>query len=527
MTSVSVAEDAAIARNGSRLGRLNAGIIIVLGMAAGVALLEIIVNALQPYGYFRDELYYVACSDRLAFGYVDHPPLVPALIRVITTIAGDSIGVLRFLPAVVFASIMVLIGFMAREFGGGWRAMMLAVTGAAIAPVYLLSSSSISPIVFDHLVWAICAFLLLRLLKTGDARYWVAIGVTIGIGLETKHNAAFLAIAVAAGTLLTSNRKYLRSRYLWAGAGLALLIALPHLLWQISNGWPTLEFAENASSGKNAMGDLVDLPLMQIVGMHPLTLPIWAAGLWWTLFSSEGKRYRMLGLLWVVPFVLFLIQGGSRPDYLTPAYPALLAGGAVAIERWRPFARSVWVPVAAVVVMAAGGFALLPLSVPVLPVDRAESYVRAIGLDEMEIEEGKTSVLPQWLADRFGWHEMTAKVAEVYGSLPEQERARATILTGNYGEASAINFYGDEYGLPEAISGHNNYYLWGPGDATGELVIAVGFDEEFLREHFDSVERAAVFFCDHCTSEETDLPIYVLRGRRPLDEMWSDFKNYN
>ena len=145
----------------------------------------------------------------------------------------------------------------------------------------------------------------------------------------------------------------------------------------------------------------------------------------------------------------------------------------------------------------------------------------------MEAEEGKTSVLPQWLADRFGWQEMTAKVAEVYRSLPEEERARVTILAGNYGEAGAINFFGDEYGLPEAISGHNNYYLWGPGDATGELVIALGFDEAFLRRHFDSVERAAVFTCEHCTSDEMDLPIYVLRGRRPLSEMWSDFKHYD
>ena len=527
MSGVSLEGDVATALSRSRFPRLSAGFVIVLGLAAGVALLHIAVNALQPYGYFRDEFYYIACGERLTFGYVDHPPLIPALTRLITTIAGDSISVIRFLPAIAVAGFMALVGLMAREFGGGWRAMTLAVTAAAIAPVYLVAGSVLSPIVFDHLVWATCAFLLLRLLKTGDARYWVAIGVTIGIGLETKHNAAFLAIAVAAGTLLTSNRKYLRSRYLWTGAGLALLIALPHLLWQIDNGWPTLEFARNASSEKNALGGLVDFPLLQIMSMHPLTFPIWVAGLWWTMFSPEGKRYRMLGLLWAVPFVLFLVQGGSQPHYLTPAYPSLLAAGAVAIERWRPFARRAWAPMAAVVVMAAGGLALLPLSVSVLPVKQAESYLRALGLDEMEAEEGKTSVLPQWLADRFGWPEMTATVAEVYRSLPEEERARATILAENYGEAGAINFFGDKYALPEAISGHNNYYLWGPGAATGELVIALGFDEAFLRRHFDSVERAAVFTCEHCTSDEMDLPIYVLRGRRPLSEMWSDFKHYD
>jgi hypothetical protein len=527
MAEVVVEHGAAGAPAPRRRPRLSAAGAIILAPAVATLLLHLVLSAVQPYGYFRDEFYYVACSQRLAWGYVDHPPLLPLLTRLVTTVLGDSITALRLLPAVTSAAFVAISPIMAREFGGGRRAISIAAVASAIPLVYLIHGGLLSPIALDHLIWAASALCLLRLLKTGDPRYWIPVGVLVGIGLENKHNAAFLAAAIAVGTLATSNRKYLRGPHVWAGAGLALLIALPQLLWQIDHGWPTIEFARNAASEKNALGNMVDLPLVQVFAMNPLTFPIWITGLWWTLFSREGKRYRMLGLLWVVPFLLFVVQGGSRPDYLTPAYPALLAAGAVAIAGWRPFARSVWAPGATVLALVAGGLALLPLGVSVLPVGQAESYVRALGLDEMEMEEGKTSVLPQWQADRFGWKEMTAKVAEVYRTLPEEEQAQATILTENYGEAGAINFFGDKYGLPEAISGHNNHYLWGPGEATGELVVGVGLDEDFLQQHFDSVQIVAVFTCEHCTSDENGLRIYLARSpRQPLPEMWAAFKHY-
>jgi len=511
---------------------------IILALSAGTLMLHLISNAVNPYGYFRDELYYVTCSQHLAFGYVDHPPLLPALTRLTTMTLGDSLNAIRLLPALGAAGLVALVGLIARELGGGWRAVALATLAAAVAPIYLLAGGMLSTVFLDHLAWAACAFFLIRLLKTGDSRYWIAIGLAIGLGLEAKHNAAFLAIAVTAGTLLTSNRRYLKSRWLWVGATLALLVALPHLLWQMHHGWPTLEFAENASSDKNAQGAALDMVLTQLLVMLPLTAPIWLTGLWWCLFSGEGRRYRMIALLWAVPFVLFLVQGGSRSDYLTPALAPLLAAGAVGIERWRPYGQSVWFPSATMAVIAAGGIVMLPLSVTVLPTHAAESYVRALGLDEMEMEKGKTSVLPQWFADRFGWESFTATVAEVYWSLPEADRAQVAILANNYGEADAINFFGGAYGLPKAISGHNNHYLWGPGDATGEVVIAMGVNENFtdggtaayeswLREHFGSVERVATVSCEHCTNEENGLPIYLLREPvRPLREMWADFKHF-
>ena len=517
--------------------RLNTTMAIILALSLGTLLLHVVTNAVVPYGYVRDEFYYITCSKHLAFGYVDHPPGLPLITRGITTLLGDSINAIRLLPALGSAALVAIVGMMAREFGGGWKAVALATLAAVMAPAYL-AFGVLQTQVFDHLAWAACAFFLVRLIKTGDPRYWLGIGAAIGIGFEFKHNAAFLALAVAAGTLLTSNRRYLSSRYLWAGVAWRCLIALPHIIWQFANEWPTIEFARNAASDKNAQGAFLDMVIMQISGMLPMTAPVWLAGLWWCLFSRDGKQYRMLALLWIVPFVIFIVQGGSRVDYLTPAYPALLAGGAVAIERWRPFGRTMLVPASGMVAISAVGLFLFPFTTNVLPVHQAESYVRMIGMDEMEMEEGKVSVLPQWFADRFGWEEMTAAVADVYWALPEEERAQAVILANNYGEADSLNFFGGDYGLPPVISGHNNHYLWGIGDATGEVVIAFGvspsfdeadsaFYESELRQRFESVERVATFTCEHCTSEEDDLPIYVLRKPvRPLQEMWPDFKHY-
>jgi Dolichyl-phosphate-mannose-protein mannosyltransferase len=517
--------------------RISAAVAIIAALSLGTLALHVAANAVHPYGYNRDEFYYLACSQHLAFGYVDHPPLMPLITRLWTSAFGDSIDSIRLLPAIAGAGVVALVGLMVRELGGGWKATALATLTAALAPIYLLVGGMLWTPPYEHVIWAACAFFFIRLLKTGDARYWLPIGLMIGIGLETKHNAALLAIAVVAGVLLTSNRRYLANRWLWAGAALALVIALPHIIWQFNHDWPTPEFARNVSSDKNTQGATLDILLMQLVILIPPAAAIWITGLGWCLFARDG-RYRMIALLWIVPFVLLALQGGSSAHYLSPAAAPLLAAGAVALERWRPFARTAWVPASSMAVIAVTGIAMMPMTFNALPVDTAESFVRAIGMDEMEMEKGKVGVLPQWFSDRFGWESMTATVATVYQSLPEEDQARAAILAHNYGEADAIDFYGGAYGLPKTISGHNNHYLWGPGDATGEVVIAMGINENFtdggvagyerfLRQRFGSVERVASVSCEHCTNEEQGLPIYLLRDPvRPLREMWEDFKHF-
>jgi hypothetical protein len=424
------------------------------------------------------------------------------------------------------AGVVALTGLLAAEMGGRRWAVLIAGLAAAITPIYLVSGGMLSTIPLDHLVWAATAYCVLRLVKDGDRLWWLAIGLLIGIGLETKHNAAFLAAGVGVGALLTQVRSDLKTPYPWLGALVALAVALPHLLWQASHDWPTLEFAANASGGKNALGGPIELVAFQVLTMHPATAPLWLAGLWSLLFGT-GKPYRALALIWLTPFLIFLIMGGSRPDYLTPAYPALLAAGAVAAER-RHFYDAVAPRVLATVVLLGLGAATLPLGLTVLSPAQMESYTRAIGLAETELEEGKSASLPQYYADRFGWQEMARSLGEVYAALPEGERQAARIVTANYGEAGAVDFFGAAYALPPALSGHNNYYLWSREQPAPEPAIVIGYSREEVAALYEDVQDAANFDCERCTSEEDGLVIYVARGARLSgDEFWQRLKHFD
>jgi hypothetical protein len=273
----------------------------------------------------------------------------------------------------------------------------------------------------------------------------------------------------------------------------------------------------------------VEFIVEQIVTMHPLTLPIWLAGLYYYLFSSAGQPYRALGWIYVVLFVLFVIQN-AKFYFLAPAYPMLFAAGGLQIERFVRRRRWGRLKPAYVVILLVGGTVVAPLvAVPALPVETLAKITGAAGGDAgVEVETREVGQLPQQFADRFGWETMVATVADVYRDLPPEERAESCIFTGNYGEAGAIEFFGSQYDLPKAISGHNNYYIWGPGDCTGQVIIAVGVPLSPLEAVFDDVEQVDTSDCEYCMPDEDNLPIYV--GRNPkasLQEIWPQVKHYN
>jgi hypothetical protein len=504
-----------------------AGGAVLAAFALVKVVLHVAVNAFSGYGYFRDEFYYLVCAERLALGHVDHPPLIAFLTAAMRGLLGDSLVAIRLLPALAGAGAIVLAGLMARELGGRTFAQALAALAAFIPPVYLATSGILSTIPYDHFLWALCAYLVLRRLTTGDPRYWLGIGAVVGLGLVTKNNFTFLALGLAGGVLLTPVRRDLRGRWLWLGVLIAGLIVAPYLLWQVQHGWPTLEFVRNAAE-KNARVDPLDFVLNQILAMHPLTLPIWLTGLIYYLGPWAGGRYRLLGYMYVIPCLLLAATGSARADYLTPAYVMLFAGGAVVIERAYARWRQRWLAPATLAALAVAGVAFLPGSLPVLPPEQLSRFAQAVGLTEASMERGKSAPLPQYFADRFGWEELTATVDRIYRSLPPEEQARAAILTGNYGEAGAIHHFGRRAGLPPTISGHNTYYLWGPGDATGEVAIVVGIrDVDGLRRSFERVEQAATFTCDYCMSYENDMPIYIVRRPTlPIAEAWPQVKHY-
>ncbi len=499
-------------------------------LLACLALVKVVVHLLTAgnYGYFRDELYYLAAGERLDLGYVDFPPFVALVTAATRAVLGDSLLALHVLPAVAGAAVIVLAGLMARELGGGRFAQGLAALAALIAPSLLVFGTWISMDAFDQLFWVLAAYVLLLILKRDEPRLWLLFGLVVGLGLLTKVTMLYFGSAVFVALLLTPARRHLRTRWPWLGGAVAFLFLLPYLYWQSVHGWPTLEFWGNYGDKIDEASPLEFL-VEQIVTMQPPTLPIWLAGLYYYLFAREGRPYRALGFVYAILFVLFMVQN-ARFYFLAPAYPMLFAAGGVAIEQFVRRHRWNWLKPTYVAILVISGAVVAPITVlPVLPVETLAGITGAAGGDAgVELETREVAALPQNFADRFGWEEMAATVAGVYEELPQDERSEACVLTGNYGEAGAIDFFGPEYGLPGAISGHNNYYIWGPGGCTGEVVISVGVPLERLETVFGEVEEADMVSCEYCMPDENNLPVYVSRDpRMPFEEAWPHFKHYD
>ena len=481
--------------------------------------------AMTRYGYFRDELYYLASTEHLAFGYVDHPPLSIAILAANRWLLGDSLPALRWLPAVSGAVMVFVTGLIARQMGGGRRAQALAALAVIVAPIYLGIDHFYSMNAFDLLIWTVAAWLLIRCLATDRTRLWLLLGVTLGLGLLNKISVLWLGLGFAAGLLLAPCRRVVLTRGPWIAAGVAAVVFLPHVIWQIGNGWPTLEFIRNATERKMAPIDLRGFLGSQVLAMNPVTAPIWLAGLAWLLFSPRGRRWRALGWTYLSVLAILVVNGSSRANYLAPAYTTLLAAGALMVERIsgkRPL-----VVVAAGLILVVGGLALAPFALPVLPPDQFIGYMSALGVRPPAEERSSQGELPQHYADMFGWDEMAEKVAAAYGKLLPEERAHCIIFGQNYGEAGAIDVLGRKRGLPRASSGHNSYWLWGPSDPNATVAIILGGDLEDNQAVFESLEQVDTIRCDLCMPYERNLPVYIGRKPKiPLPALWPDLKRF-
>jgi 4-amino-4-deoxy-L-arabinose transferase-like glycosyltransferase len=478
------------------------------------------------YGYFRDELYYIACSEHLDWGYVDHPPLSIVILAATRALLGDSIFAIR-LPAVLAGSAcVVLTGFLARAMGGGRVAQWLAALAYLTVGTALAISTFFSMNVFDQLFWIGAALIVVRLIDSGSPRWWVPFGVVIGLGMLNKISIGFFVFALLVGLAVTPQRALLRSRWLLVGGAIAALFFLPHVLWQVGYGFPTLEFIRNAQQYKIVSMSPAQYLGAQIVETNPFTLPIWLAGLGALLFGRRLRPFRCLGVAYLTALAVFLLQS-AKPYYLAPAYPMLIAAGACVVEALARRRGLRLLPAVAGVWLVAGGLCVAPLTLPLLSPDDFVRYARLIGMQPPREERSAPAELPQYFADRFGWENMVATVARAFAALPSDERAQAAILTGNYGEAGAVDFFGRAYGLPRAISGHNSYWLWGPGTVSGNVVIAVGIPRTELQQVFESVEQVDMVVSPYAVPYETRLPVFVCRRLRvPLPQAWSRMKHF-
>jgi len=502
------------------------GVAIVVYLACAKLLAHVLTAG--NYGFYRDEFYFVAASKHLDFGYVDFPPLVAVVTALARWMFGDSASALQFFPALASAGVVVLAGLMARELGGGRFAQGISALATLVAPNILVFGTWLSMDAFDQFNWALASYALILVFKRGRPRLWLLFGLVAGVGLLTKVTILFLGFAVFASLLLTPARRHLLTPWPWLGGAVAFVFLLPYLYWQVTHGWPTLEFWGNYG-GKLAPGSMGEFLLEQVLTMNPVTLPVWAAGLYYYLFSREGRPYRVFGFVFVILFAIFAFQN-AKFYFLTPAYPLLFAAGGLTIERFIRLREWNWLkPVYVSLLLAFGVFVAVLSVLPVLPVEAVAKTTGLVGGNAgIESEARKTGDLPQTFAFRHGWEDMVETIAGVHDSLPDEEQTVSCILAGDFGEAGAVDFFGPAYGLPGAISGHNNYYLWGPGNCSGEVVISVGVPLERLEAVFEDIEHADTVTCEYCMPIENDLPVYVARNPKiPFDEAWPQFKHFN
>ena len=489
--------------------------LILLLMALCGILIHILLNG--QYGFHRDELDVLMNARQLDWGYVAYPPFTPFIARIGLELFGESLRGLRVFSAIAQGIVMVLAGLMARDMGGRRSAQVLSALAVFIAPIALMAGTWIMYFAFDYLWWVLVAFFMVRLLVTDDARYWLGIGAGIGFGMMTKFTMAFWVIALVVALLITPARKYLRSKWLYLGAALAFLIYLPNCIWQLQHDFISLDFLTAIHERDVRWGRADDFLIEQLYGTtNPFSLPLWTFGLSLCLFGASMKRFRILGWMFIVTFLLFLLNQG-RAYYVAPAYVMLLAAGCVGFETWLETRAEkirrlgfglLWG------MQVIGSLIGIILMKPIAPINSPLCET--------------TSGANEDVVEMIGWPDLTEQVAGIYQSLPENEKPRTVILTGNYGEAGALDLYGDPYNLPRIISGTNSLWYRGYGEPEPETVIVVGFEGAYASNFFRSCKYSGtVTNAYQIKNEETTYHtgLYVCRDpRRPWKDMWQEMQ---
>ena len=490
--------------------------------AALVFLVHALGNA--HYGFFRDELYFIICGQHPQWGYVDQPPVVP-LLAAFTQLGGHSLFLLRLVPALCAAAGVYVTCLLVLEFGGSVFAQALASLAFLFAGVLLSFGQKVGPDEIGLWAWPLLALLLVRIVKGGDPRLWLAAGLAGGIAIESKYAVLFFLVALFIGLALTPQRRILASWWFAAGAALMLVIAMPNFLWQAHYDFPMWELLRNGQNGKNVIvGPLVYL-LQEVLITNLFLFPVWVIGLYWLL---RNGTFRFLGYAYVILIVEMIVFHGKH-YYPADVYPILIAAGGVQIESWT--ARIVPARVAILAYTLVLGPAFIPYSLPILSEPAFVTYQDRLGevlpipKSTLATEHNReTSTLPGDWADMHGWPEMAATVKSVYDSLPASDRAAAVVFGGNYGEASAVAFFTP--GIP-VISTHNQYWLWGPDGYDGRVLVQINGTCWAKQHYFASRTIATVIHASWAIGYENEIPVNICRGLKiPVARLWSESKSY-
>ncbi len=493
-------------------------------LAVSVLLLHVAVNIWSPYGFHRDEFLYIAMGDHLRFWKMDFPPFIGIIANVSRAVLGESLAAIRFLPAVAAAFLIWLSGDVARRLGGKTFAQTLAALCMFLAPVYLRPGALFQPVVFDQLWWTLGCWVIIRWKldpEENNSRWWILLGVVMGIGLFTKFSIFFFGFGVLVGLLATRDRHLLLTRWPWIALALTLLIGSAGIVGQIVLRFPIVGVTQNLQANQfshvSASAFLVDQLLM-------LGFPVAVIALVGVMVLFISKRFsslRILGWTFLGSFaVLFFLHG--KAYYIAPIYPALIGVGAVATEQvgkggWKVALRS-----AVVILVLANGIVGLPFGLPIVPPQRMARYASAMGMTSaVTTNSGEVLRLPQDYADMLGWKERVETLAHVFHSLTPMQQEETIVLARNYGEAGAIDFLGLRYGLPHSVCFHGSYWLFGPGTKPGAVAISIGFDSLDLCKNWRSVTPMAHMVNKMTVPEEQDLTIYLCEDEiKTAQEVW-------
>jgi 4-amino-4-deoxy-L-arabinose transferase-like glycosyltransferase len=486
-------------------------------VAAVVAIVHFAVAG--KYDIFRNELYFIVCGRHPSFGYVDQPPLVP-LLSALTQLGGVHVWLLR-LPAVLAAIALIpLTVAFAQLLGAGTRGAWLAAVAAASSPLLIAMTATLNTSTFEAFDFTATAMLVTYALLRNRPSAFLWAGALVGVAFETRYGIAMWAFGLAIGVALTGPREIFRSRRLWIGVAIAVVLALPNVVWQAANGFPFLELVRNDNSG-NFTGTPLFFTVAQIFSNNFLLAPLWVTGIVAPFASDRVARLRFLSIAFVIMALLvFLTHGKSY--YLAAAYPTMFALGAAACSTLPRLLVAAWA-----VLSAANGVLALPLVLPVMPPARLKVMMDHMAFRPRPIERaGIGAPLMQVFSDEFGWRELARDVGEVYTALPPPDRAKAAIFASNYGEAAAVDVYG--VNLPPALSGNNQYYLWGPRGYDGAVVVGINVEPAQWSSICDSIRVVARFGTSrYAMPYERDRPIVVCQGMHPpLPQLWPAFKHY-
>ena len=471
---------------------------------------------MEGYGIFRDELYYLACADRLASGYVDHPPLSIWILNAWTSIFGDSWQSIRMVPAIFGGFSMAVLLLWVRHLRGGIIAIIVAAVAFLSAPINLAFGSYYSMNSIDIFFWMLCFYSTTIALERNKMLNWAIVGLAVGLGMMNKISIAWFAIGLVVFLIFTPSRKLLLRKEPYIAGLLALLLFLPFILWNLQHDMAHLTFAKNASAFKYAGISRGDFLTGIILLENPLSVILALPALFFVLNRRYTLAERSSIVIFLVTLLILLIKGQVKSEYMAGAFSAVFAAGALQVETWTK--TKITIAYIYVILIFLSGVFLSPLAAPVLSEEKYISFEQQLGISAPNNEGKAEAKLPQFFADMHGWEEMAEKVSEAYLSMPESQRQQTVVWANNYGEAGAIDYFRDKMPLPPVMSPHNNYYLWSLELAERKeftSYIILGGAEEDHRKFLQQVQKVGTFTCAYCMPYENNMGIFIGSDPKP------------